>query len=432
MSNVEPEDDPEMQLSIPLGSFYEEFGCPVCFSSIKECLITPCGHNFCSACILECINRKHQCPCCNKPVVRDQLIRNHHFDKMLSIVETKKAEASKSYFEGLINGRGQGISSIKPTMVESPSDSESGKNAAISNLSPIQEIFHKHMKKSLLAYEEYYKDLHKKFLVSQESIKMDYASRMVETKIKYDASLKSAKDNPSSSSSSPSHLLALQSQTLDELSNECDRTLAQLQKSWQETEKLLLEAYELYMKDAAPSPSFLPVSVTLVVPSRDITIPNVIVKPTDNVQDMRAFLIQRLQALGNPIVRFSPNNVFVLRSKLGGGKAENNIMLTDEHKPILQSHPSPGSELVVLGELALTSDLPKECFTLTYDKSGTQTMDYYSCKDCKINWICSPCAENCHKGHQVNIYIKGHKPTWACCYDPKLNKCKILNSKSKT
>lgn len=58
--------DGDLHLTIPIKNLMEEFVCPICFNRISDCYITPCGHNFCKNCIYECLNRKHQCPCCNK------------------------------------------------------------------------------------------------------------------------------------------------------------------------------------------------------------------------------------------------------------------------------------------------------------------------------------------------------------------------------
>jgi len=142
-----------------LKSFIEEFGCPICFNAIENCLITPCGHNFCKNCIEECINRKHQCPCCNHPTTQSQLLKNHHFDNLLKIISSERDIASKKYFETLISSS-LSLSGNHPK--ESTASGNSAASAHKKELSPIEKVFHSHMKKSLNAYEEYYKDLEKK------------------------------------------------------------------------------------------------------------------------------------------------------------------------------------------------------------------------------------------------------------------------------
>lgn len=31
----------------------------------------------------QCLNRKHQCPCCNKEAVKEKCVKNHHLDKLI-------------------------------------------------------------------------------------------------------------------------------------------------------------------------------------------------------------------------------------------------------------------------------------------------------------------------------------------------------------
>jgi len=170
-------------VDVKLRPIFEELCCPICFSVIKQCTITPCGHNFCEPCILECINRKHQCPCCNNATTRDQLFRNRHIDKligmavmitileigeilmwrahrmvMIGIVNEQKEIASKAYFEKLIKTKppAPSLTSSGRIIDDGSSLATDGAGGA-AELSPIEVLFHKHMKRSLMAYEEYYR-----------------------------------------------------------------------------------------------------------------------------------------------------------------------------------------------------------------------------------------------------------------------------------
>lgn len=115
--------------------------------------MTPCGHNFCSECISECLNRKHQCPVCNSSVTKQQLIKNKHVDRIVVILQREKEKASKAYFDRLIQvpklHDSQNIKNSSPSK-------ESSLNNKNVKFSPIEELFHRYMKKSLLSYEEYY------------------------------------------------------------------------------------------------------------------------------------------------------------------------------------------------------------------------------------------------------------------------------------
>jgi hypothetical protein len=77
-------EDDELDTNVLISSklLSEEFSCPICFNPIKDAHMTPCGHDFCKTCILECLNRKHQCPLCNHAAVKENLIKNHHLDKI--------------------------------------------------------------------------------------------------------------------------------------------------------------------------------------------------------------------------------------------------------------------------------------------------------------------------------------------------------------
>jgi hypothetical protein len=64
-----------------------------------------------------------------------------------AILNEQKDIASKSYFDKLIK-----------TTAPAPTLTSSGRLVAdeSSELSPIEKLFHKHMKRSLMAYEDYY------------------------------------------------------------------------------------------------------------------------------------------------------------------------------------------------------------------------------------------------------------------------------------
>jgi hypothetical protein len=57
-------------------------------------------------------------------------------------------------------------------------------------------------------------------------------------------------------------------------------------------------------------------------------------------------------------------------------------------------------------------------------------VDYYRCEKCKVNWLCENCAQVCHKAcGEVSVYIKGHKPTYACCYCARKSACCLKEKK---
>jgi len=266
-----------------------------------------------------------------------------------------------------------------------------------------------------LAYEEYYQDIKMRFEVSKNKIQRDYTQKMSQVK-----------DGP-----------------LDLLVVEQDEKVKVMEENFEKTVQLLLASYEKYLQDNLPQPSFLPVTVSIRVESKSIRFDNITVKPTDCIRDLKEILVAKFEELKNPITApFSPNNIFVLLRPFDKGLHKGKedamdidaaygnlnpdvVVLMDETKPIMQFKVQPGSEFVLKGEIHLLSDKPKQCFIAMFKKGQSLTMNYYTCKDCKLNWICENCAENCHKGHKITQYIMNHVPTWACCYCVKYKTCKI-------
>lgn len=71
----------------------------------------------------------------------------------------------------------------------------------------------------------------------------------------------------------------------------------------------------------------------------------------------------------------------------------------------------------------------QSCFATTFVKGEGQVQDYFTCKNCRINWVCEACAATCHKDHDVRPYIAGHKPSYGCCYCKKKKKCVLVSRK---
>jgi hypothetical protein len=179
-------------------------------------------------------------------------------------------------------------------------------------------------------------------------------------------------------------------------------------------------------------------------------------RPGDFVTDIMDVLKQKFRSRGDPIVDGNGAIQLVLVSSLivgggggvegaggagggggggGGGKGDvedGGIVLSDDpqHGPIYQQcpggRPAPGSVLEVRGEGFKTqSDMPKGCFSTEFKEGEGQTVDYFRCNTCRINWVCETCATTCHGDHVVVPYIMGHKPSYGCCYCKKKRKCTL-------
>ncbi len=63
-----------------------------------------------------------------------------------------------------------------------------------------------------------------------------------------------------------------------------------------------------------------------------------------------------------------------------------------------------GSELQLMGPLQQQSDIPKKCFSVTFEKGKENVMDYYTCRDCKFNVrSLSTIIYNCNSGYASHV-----------------------------
>ena len=58
------------------------------------------------------------------------------------------------------------------------------------------------------------------------------------------------------------------------------------------------------------------------------------------------------------------------------------------------------------------SETDKSNMCLSHDHLTRNTAEVFRCNDCQIDFICSICAEKCHKGHK--LISKGVKPGFMC------------------
>eukprot|EP01119_Soliformovum_irregulare_P019612 TRINITY_DN6250_c0_g1_i1.p1 TRINITY_DN6250_c0_g1~~TRINITY_DN6250_c0_g1_i1.p1 ORF type:complete len:279 (+),score=90.00 TRINITY_DN6250_c0_g1_i1:431-1267(+) len=268
--------------------------------------------------------------------------------------------------------------------------------------SPIEDLFHRHLRKSLGVYEEYYQQLYAKHEKSRKKLEDD--ARMESLLAKQEAIL-NKKDIPQSNG-----LPAISIQELD--------------GAFKQSVDALMESYQTWLETVTPPPAFLPLSLSVSIPSKQINISKLVLKSVDTLNDLKQLVAARCVVLNQPIKDWTGAK-FSYKDETGKF-----IELSDDLCPIHQYSLQQAVNLQLEGAKFLM-DMPKQCFSATFDKENPGTMDYYTCKDCKINWVCKPCMESCHKGHNVCEYIVNHKPTWACCYCVKMKKCTIENSKSK-
>jgi hypothetical protein len=154
----------------------------------------------------------------------------------------------------------------------------------------------------LLGFEEYYNELKTKLERNREQVKKSFAIKMSEAS----RQKKSILTNSSSSSSSSTQA-GLEKKLLEQLES--------LQKTFDTSVGLLVAAYESHMTNLAPiNPWNLPVSVTLILPERNIVLENVILQPSETIKELRVTLKKILSTeKGNVIKEFTKDNVFALQ-----------------------------------------------------------------------------------------------------------------------
>lgn len=427
MANV----DLPVGLKIPAGFLMETFVCPICLGDMTSVHITSCGHNFCENCIRECLNRRHICPLCNAETTQEQLIKNHAFENLFQRVKEEKDNAAKDYVQSQIN--------------QSRDDGSDGMSAK--KLSPIEKVFQKHAKVSLLAYGDYYRDLENTFNQSKSQLQTFYGSRLEEYRAKmnvvvelpnlFDEKLDIVKDFPNPSLERTTSK-EQQHEKLEAIQKEYQEKVTALKTRFDHSVQLLVDSYDQYMSSIAPSPFLLPVKCTVVIPGKNILF-DVSLRMTDTIYDIRKLLFENRAKTPDPLTSFGKDVKFWIKRPLVSLPKEDEEHkidplleeVKDENTSVSELKLIQGTQIHIIGTLIFKSNAPKKCFTLTYKKGEDQRIDYYRCKDCKFNWICKPCMESCHQGHNLIAFMLNHKPSYGCCYCPRKRTCKIENKRSK-
>jgi len=337
------------------------------------------------------------------------LIKNHHLQKIIQTILQEKEKASKKYFESLIK-RENLRSSQEANTTASSSSSPNQKS-----ITPIEEVFYKHMKRSVMSYEDYFQELKKRYEATRAKTQEQYATKMSAIHKQLELELRKA-ENP--------RLKNQTEQQIQQLTKECDQKLQELDSLFSSTSSRLLAAYDSHLKDFVPLPWETSVQVSVLVPSKQYAFEDVTLRPEDSVRVVRDILKSKFEALANPVIEFSSNTLFFLAGPFEDFNSPN-LSLLDENRPVSQLKMLPGSKLVLRGDIKLKSDGPKKCFRLIFVKDTNQKEDFYACKTCKTNWICKECSKTCHQGHDIADHIKGHAPTWACCYCFKTKACRL-------
>ncbi|XP_052281472.1 E3 ubiquitin-protein ligase TRIM21-like isoform X2 [Dreissena polymorpha] len=343
----------DLPLLVPLTALTDYLQCSICMCSLDKTTITVCGHRYCEKCISEWVGRQHTCPCCNHPLILSQLFKDHQFDSLISAIESEKSKAETQYFENLIQS----------------ATSENSKSSE-QNMSPVELVLKKHLKKGLIEHESYLqtlkKSLHTKMNVLETSTERAVAD-LQSHGLSQNEVLQQTQDL----------YRALERQKL-EMTNELESCVA-----------MVAEAYDRYLNTHIPRLDVLPVKATVVLAGKNISIPDITFQATDSLLEVRTSVESAMIKRHNPVHSWEPSTKYYLfgpfakcselemRTVIHNFHMDGNLpddvqFLTEGAKLGLQYNMRPGSVILILDGVKLESDLPKKCFVDIYKKSDTQ------------------------------------------------------------
>eukprot|EP01016_Furgasonia_blochmanni_P000880 TRINITY_DN1028_c0_g1_i1.p1 TRINITY_DN1028_c0_g1~~TRINITY_DN1028_c0_g1_i1.p1 ORF type:complete len:336 (-),score=29.44 TRINITY_DN1028_c0_g1_i1:45-1052(-) len=195
----------------------------------------------------------------------------------------------------------------------------------------------------------------------------------------------------------------------------------------------------------------LELRISVSIPHRNYMHPNILLKPETSISVLWGTIKENLRKLADPIVnrgdiRFcfaepaildnvkkfldeEPSSRFHLDNI--GELIRRGCIVCDVQSPqiIAELGIAQGSRVFLLGEFLMQSEIQPEC--ISYSFEGPVNVDYYSCEDCKVNWVCTNCAKYCHQGHKLVMYMKDHTASSGLCYCYSKNLCKAINKRHK-
>jgi len=326
---------------------------------------------------------KKICPCCNAAATQQQLLPNKQFDRIISIITTEKDKASKDYFDTLING-GNPIQTNNNKM----------------SVSPVEQALLGHVQKHIKYYHEYQRKLEENTVSKKQQIKEKY-SALIKSQTKKDQKRRYKAER-------------------EEKYNE----LSIIHK---QTTEIIEKTLEKYLKEFSVPALLFPVIVHISIPNKNELIKYVQLEPHTTIAALRQEVQRHMEGRGDSVVGFEKANIFALVHSEG----DVGIPISDDHIPIVETYnPEPGAIFVLQGQLKCARDAPKKCYKAVHASLGEKVVpiDYFTCRTCTLNWLCTACVEGCHKGHDVTTFHMNHTPTWACCYCSK-KKCNLIGNK---
>eukprot|EP00457_Paulinella_chromatophora_P008617 gb/GEZN01008657.1/.p1 GENE.gb/GEZN01008657.1/~~gb/GEZN01008657.1/.p1 ORF type:complete len:447 (-),score=75.43 gb/GEZN01008657.1/:62-1354(-) len=409
----------------PFRKIYEAFICSICLEDFTDVHMTECGHNFCEVCIRESLDRRKICPLCQRPTTPDRLIRNHTMESLLRQVKDQKEQLIKKYVQDQLQASKQTSAQSVAPVLDKPNRPASA----------IEVVFQKHTRKALLDFEIYRQRLYSNFESRQLELKARYEAELgklharvhVETKSLAGASFADSDDFPAQLAALPelqrTESLQKAQQMTESLGDQFQKESEELKSWFLKAEASVVAAYEEYMTRVFPSPYLLPLqcSINASQSAGMLLRCDTALQPTDKVE----VIFKVLQEKFPDVIGFGADMKIGLTRTVGGA-----VEAVQQGSLISDLQIQAGAEFVISGEIKLQSKQLPKCLTADWTLETAQPHDYYQCKTCNLNWVCKACSEVCHRGHDVRVFMRSHKPSYACCYCMQKRKCIIENSRT--
>lgn len=151
-------------------SIADELQCTICFSAYMQCMITPCGHNFCNTCIRDWLKQQQTCPLCKQHLQEKQLIRNYSMDRLILLFEKAVANQTDT-------NRAKQQEIMQKLLKQEEQDSNDNK-MFLETRQKLEEIFRHAMEKSLFQFQTKHKELFSQYASSKTALKMKYSQQI--------------------------------------------------------------------------------------------------------------------------------------------------------------------------------------------------------------------------------------------------------------
>lgn len=237
---------------------------------VKDCVVTPCGHSFCRSCAGDAVTRKHSCPVCQVGVIGGEagLIRNFLVDEVTQTLRRATEDTDVAYMRLLFDNASASACAPSSSALPQPPSDVLGNHQSMqvalpqqqqhappptNALSPVENVLVNRMREAFLGYQSYYareRAAHEAEVVSL-SLQLK-AAQLKETLGVGDAALETA-------DSAGRH-------AVEALKIAIEESRARFQAGME----ALLRDFDAHAAAAAPPPSLLPSTVTVILASRGV------------------------------------------------------------------------------------------------------------------------------------------------------------------